>query len=118
MGSDTLFKKKLKDKKLKIMEYVIVIFVYGILLRLIYVARKTMKKLNPNYSLLDDVLLWTGIPVVFGYFLFVFFNPKNQEISVADLIDSTQHIMLPLLVWMVFGTFYFLWRNRKSQKTP
>ena len=98
------------------MEYVIVIFAYCIVLRVIYLTRKTMKKLKPSYSLLDDVLLWTGIPVVFGYFLFIFFNPKNQVLLVADLIDSNQHIMLPLLIWMVFSALLFLWRNRKSQR--
>lgn len=98
------------------MEYLIVIFVYGVLLRLLYIIRKSMKALNPSYSQLDDILLFSGIPVAFGYFLFVMFNPYNQTRLVSEIMDESEPILIPLLVWMVVSSMYFLWRNRRKNR--
>jgi hypothetical protein len=116
LGSDTLFKKKLKDKNLKIMELIIVIAVYSLVLLLLFITRKSMKARNPHYSLFDDILLWTGIPFAFCYFLYVVINPENQSKFVYQVIDETSHLMIPLYSWMLISGLLFAWRNRKSRR--
>ena len=98
------------------MQYVIVILVYGLILDLLYITRKTLKKLNPRYSLFDDLLLWTGIPATFGYLMYIIFNPENNNKLVSEVVKETQNIMIPLLIWMVIGTLWYLWRNRSSKR--
>ena len=98
------------------MEYFIAVFVYCVLIRLLYIIRKAMKALNHNYSLFDDVLLFSGIPVTFGYLLFMTFNPSNQKRFVSEVMDESMPILFPLLVWMVVSSMCFLWRNRKIKK--
>ena len=98
------------------MQYIIVIFVFGLILDLLYITRKTLKKLNPRYSLYDDFLLWTGIPTTFGYLMFIIFNPENNNKLVSEVVKESQNIMVPLLIWMVIGTLWNLWRNRSSRR--
>jgi len=75
-----------------------------------------MKKINPYYSLVDDVLLWTGIPVAFGYFLYVFINPENQTKLVSQVVNETSSTMILLDIWMLVSGLLFIWRNRKSRR--
>jgi ACR3 family arsenite efflux pump ArsB len=98
------------------MELIIVIAVYYLVFHLLFITRKSMKTSNPHYSLFDDILLWTGIPFAFGYFLYVVINPENQSKFVYQVIDETSHLMIPLYSWMLISGLLFAWRNRKSRR--
>ena len=105
-----------KNKNLTLMELIIVIAVYCLVLHLLFITRKSMKTSNPHYSLFDDILLWTGIPFAFGYFLYVVINPENQSKFVYQVINETSYLMIPLYSWMLISGLLFAWRNRKSRR--
>ena len=108
-----------QTKKVKRMRYFIPLFVYVVLLNLLYIISKYYRRTNPKYSAIDDILLFGGIPVTFGYFLFVMFNPKNDLRLVSEVIDEYRTRLLVLMVWMVISAIIFVWRNReKTNKLP
>lgn len=99
--------------------YIIPLFVYAVLINLFYIISKYFRKANPKYSAIDDILLFGGIPVASGYFLFVMFNPSNDTRLVSEVVDEHRTIFVALMVWMVISTITFLWRNReKTNKLP
>lgn len=101
------------------MRYFIPLFVYVVLLNLLYIISKYYRRTNPKYSAIDDILLFGGIPVTFGYFLFVMFNPKNNLRLVSEVIDEHRTRLLVLMIWMVISAIIFVWRNReKTKKLP
>ena len=101
------------------MRYIIPLFVYVVLLNLLYIISKYYRKTNPKYSAIDDLLLFGGIPVTFGYFLFVMFNPKNDLRLVSEVVDEHRTRLLVLMAWMVISAIIFVWRNReKTSKLP
>ena len=105
----------MSNKKLKYMRYFVPLFVYVVLIYLLYIISKYFREVNPKYSSTDDILLFGGIPVTFGYFLFVMFNPRNDLRLVAEVMDEHKTIFMVLLVWMVFPAITFLYRNREDK---
>ena len=107
------------------MRYFVYLFVYVLLIvvlvRLLYIISKYYRRSNPKYSVIDDILLFGGIPVAFGYFFFVMFGLRRNDLRLLSEVVNEQDmtIFMVLLVWMTFSTILFVWRNReKKDKLP
>lgn len=97
------------------MVYFAPIFSYLVILCLLFIISKHFRKTNPKYSMIDDILLFSGMPVTVGYFYFVAFNPKNDFRLVSEVMDENRPILIILMIWMVISSFIFIWRNREDK---
>ena len=100
------------DTSLTILYYILMAIVMLLIIALMFIARFESKKVNPRYSLLDDILLFTGNPVAYGYFLFVCLNPSNSN-PVATLDTPTSKI---IAAWWIASSAIFLVRYYKNRK--
>ena len=99
------------------MRYIIPLLSYGLIVLLLCFAAKEFRGKNPKYSIIDDILLFGGMPVTFGYYLYVMVDPKNDLRLVSDVMDEHRTTLMVLLAWMLISSIIFLWRNlsRKSK---
>ena len=92
--------------------YILMAILISIIIALMFITRFESKKVNPRYSLLDDILLFSGNPVAYGYFLFVCLNPSNPNPK-ATLETPTSMIVV---AWLIVSSTIFLVRYYKNRK--
>ena len=90
-------------------EYVGAIVVFVAVIGFLVIMRKAMKAQNKNYSFVDDILLFTGIPVMVGYILFQGFNPHNLGKTAFEVFRTP--LTFILLIWLFVSGVLLLIRN-------
>ena len=98
-----------------IVEYVGAIVVFVAVIGFLVIMRKAMKAQNKKtYSWIDDILLFTGIPLVMGYFMFQGFNPDNLDKTAMDVVRAP--LSLIVLLWFLASCVLLLIRNPGQKK--
>lgn len=92
-----------------IVEYVGTAIVFIVVVGFLLVMRRAMKAQNKNYSFVDDILLFTGIPVMLGYILFQGFNPHNLGKTAFEVFRTP--LTFILLIWLFVSGVLLLIRN-------
>jgi len=90
------------------------IFAYAVFIAFTFIMRASLKAQNPKYSFLDDILLFTGAPVVLGYLLIIVMNPNNLGKLAREVVFTPT--MIILLFWMVVGGIIMITRNVRNRK--
>lgn len=103
--------KNYKETKQNLYMEILVTILFLIVVGFLTLLRNTAKKQNKKYSIIDDFLLYGGIPVALGYFLFIMFNPNNQDKAFEDVIVESKCNIYYLLVWMILSTLLFCIRQ-------
>lgn len=88
------------------------VILYSIIIWLTFKARSVFKEYNPKYSLLDDILLFTGFPVAWGYCLYLFINPETYKNPIEQSFSSP--MVKIMAVWMIISYVIVLIRTYKK----
>lgn len=72
------------------------------------------KKRNPEYSVFDSFLLFTGCPLLFAYILYLIFNPNNIGRPSHDVFSNP--MMYGLMIWMAVSYVIYIIRNYRNKQ--
>lgn len=103
------------NKKINVMVAMVIFvaLVYALVITLFVMTRKAMRFHNPKHCFWDDILLFSGSPLLLGYLLILFFNPYNWDKIVFDLLNTP--LTYCLMVWAVISTVIVLVRFEKNR---
>jgi len=106
----------MSNKKLSIMVamFIFVVLAYALVITLFVVTRKTLRFHNPKHCFWDDILLFSGSPLLFGYLLLLFFNPYNWDKIAFNLLNTP--LTYCLMAWAVISTVIMSVRFEKNRK--
>lgn len=93
---------------------IFMVLTYALLITLYVLMRANLKHHNPKHGLFDDFLLFSGTPLVFGYLLFLFFNPFYADKIVLDLINTP--LTHCLMAWLILSNVILIIRYKKNCK--
>lgn len=96
------------------MEKFFLVIAYLVFVVFIFVARSSLKTQNPKHALIDDILLFTGSPVVFGYIIYLCWNPNTFDKTLKETFWGPT--MIVMLLWMFVGYAIFFVRYYKNRK--
>ena len=96
------------------MERFFLVVAYLVFVAFIFFARSSLKAKNPKHALLDDILLFTGSPVVFGYIIYLCWNPNTFDKPLKETFWSPT--MVVMVSWMFVSYAIFLVRYYKNRK--
>ena len=99
---------------IRLMLNVFLLIAWLVVIALWFVIRSDFKANNPKHSLFDDILLFTGAPVVFGYILILTSNSDNFNKPIEESFWSPT--MIVLLLWMVVSCVLLIVRYYKNRK--
>jgi hypothetical protein len=94
--------------------FIFVVLAYALVITLFVVTRKTLRFHNPKHCFWDDILLFSGSPLLFGYLLILFFNPYNWDKIAFNLLNTP--LTYCLMAWAVISTVIMSVRFEKNRK--
>ena len=95
---------------------VCMIFVYLIFFLCFLILRKASKTQNPRHSFLDDLLMFSGSPLLLAYIMILAFNPNNADKIARDLFATP--LTYVIMAWCLLSTIWYVVRYHKNVPKP
>lgn len=90
------------------------IFAWFVFMMCWFAQRSAFKQHNPNYSFIDDLLYFTGCPLVILYVLAGFaIAVKHPDWTTKEVFNTP--LLWVLLGWMFIDDIIFFLRNHKHR---